>query len=199
MTPEMWRRSDRSTTGGAQRVRRTVVAGGTAVVLGTAALAAGSASPAAADHEFDMPPVLHSPNWIVCAAGVGGGLPAQSVSHAIAVWDPAPDVTVTAGCPNMNVFVQATAYAEEWWGRNDCWVWRSDGDCDGVVISLNSRILDSVPNRAFEWKQTACHEMGHTAALGHRDTELTTCMASGTASINPDAHDLAAIDATYPR
>ena len=75
--------------------------------------------------------------------------------------------------------------------------WRLD--CTWDYIELNARTLSEAEDPDHEWYQTACHEVGHVAGLGHRDGAGTTCMDSYTASISLDQHDIDAIANTYPR
>jgi hypothetical protein len=186
----------RPTTGA--RLRTTLVAGSSALLLGSAALAVGDAGPAEAWHQ-EVYPVLNTPNWTLCAPGYSPpSRPAVAVNWATAVWDQHPELTVTQVCGGFNVFVQSFSYAEDWFGLNVCETW-SGPDCTGMSIYLNARVIDATADPVHEWKQTACHEVGHIAGLGHRDPELTSCMASATASAGPDQHDFDDVAATYPR
>lgn len=198
MTREMRKRRGRLPITATRRVRRTVAAGGAAMALGSAAVG-GGAPPAEAWHEEALPPVLRSQDWRMCPGWTEGQHAVTAFNWAIGQWDPHPELTVTANCSGFNVYYQAASYPEGWLGNNVCEVWRSDGDCDAVTMALNARILDATADPLFEWKQTACHELGHTAALGHRDPDTTSCLAVATTSVAADVHDYEAIANTYPR
>jgi hypothetical protein len=192
-----WKRY-RPGKGRTPRLSRAVIAGGSAMILGSAALGTGTVEPAAASHA-EVFPVLGSQEWRICAPGFSPpSLPAVSVAHAVGQYDPHPELAVFETCTDMNVFIQSASYAEGWWGLTECWEW-GPVDCNSMWIGLNSRILDATADPLHEWKQTACHEVGHVAGLGHRDPDLTSCMASATASAGIDQHDRDAISDTYPR
>lgn len=182
-----------------RKVVRTVVLGGSAVAMGGLVMG----TPAHADHaEGAVTGVLDTTDWRVCNMTGAFGISELSKDTAIALWNNSSELNVVDACTSNNVYWFAQWSPESWYGATICAAWHSGGDCAAKQITMNTRRLDAAADPTWQWKKTACHEMGHVGGLGHRDGEPGSCMASGAAPpivAYPDDHDYAAIEDTYPR
>lgn len=87
-------------------------------------------------------------------------------------------------------------YATTW-----CGGWTSlYTHCDLYAVQFNlTYVADFTQNEA---NKTGCHELGHTAGLGHRfsstDTDNNSCMRQGRSTNRYfDAHDITAVNNTF--
>jgi hypothetical protein len=196
---------------GTRRLSRAVIAGGSAMVLGGAALAAG-ATPAAASHDHDHPSgPLNSPTWRVCQDDTPtfGGIVA--VNWAVALYNSHADLDVArlegtgSACLSQsgaNVFVVDEYWADTMDHFTVCYSPGGPANCHLKVVGLNATLNDAAADPVAQWKKSACHEFGHVAGLGDRSDAFYTgsCMLPGTAppvAQIPDAHDMDAIAVTY--
>lgn len=162
------------------------------VVMSTVVVAA----PAYASHEHTANTgVLNTANWQICVSG--GAALQDGVAQAVAQLNPT-DVNTTyvdchAGTANVTVFTVNST--ETWQGLTECLTGVVNGLCSLKSVKINTRLVST----QAQFRMNACHELGHVAGLGHRNTNAS-CMTQGNAppiATTYDAHDLAAINATY--
>lgn len=87
-----------------------------------------------------------------------------------------------------------------WYGFTDCpsginWL---TGNCDVFRVRFNQTHMTG--HSVDHWRSLGCHELGHTAGLGHRhnsdDTYDNSCMRSDIWPRTFDSHDLDAINSS---
>jgi hypothetical protein len=85
-----------------------------------------------------------------------------------------------------------------WFGITECqsgynWI---NGNCDVFKVRFNTAQMAG--HSLNHWKSLGCHELGHTAGLGHRvagnDSDDNSCMRTPIWPLSYDAHDIAAIN-----
>jgi hypothetical protein len=188
----------------AGRLRRTLVAGGSAMVVGGAGLIVGTSAPAEANHAGTANSgILDTTNWRVCANPALDSGPARAgFQWATELWNDHPELSVVRTCTNSNVTYEVRSFVETWRGLTTCPPGvDADRNCAAKRVQMNTRTINLTPNPPSQYKKTACHEMGHVGGLNHR-AEISSCMNEGLApptSQIPDQHDNDAIAATYPR
>lgn len=147
----------RSRTGGTgtrRRLTRTVVAGGSAMMLGGVGLNLGGTAPAGADHGETYPHgVLYTSNWRVCAGGNTNTLGPMAVGWATAIWNNHPELDVVQTCDNANVGVWYDYFPDPWFGTTAC----MDGpnqfrNCNLTFVALNATQNDNAANPWTQWK-----------------------------------------------
>lgn len=88
-----------------------------------------------------------------------------------------------------------------WSGQTSCqsgynWL---NGNCDVFLVRFDTAIMAG--QGATAWRHLGCHELGHTAGLGHRtssnDTDDNSCLRQGLWNATSlDRHDLDAINSS---
>ncbi|MBO9524015.1 MAG: hypothetical protein J7518_20965 [Nocardioidaceae bacterium] len=111
----------------------------------------------------------------------------------------ADDMTATfEGSGDVDIY-DADYGNTSWFGRTSCpdgvnWL---TGNCDVFKVQFNTRTMTG--RSAGDWLSLGCHELGHTAGLGHRaasnDVDDNSCMRSEIWPRSFDGHDIDAINA----
>ncbi|MQM26605.1 hypothetical protein [Glycomyces albidus] len=116
-------------------------------------------------------------------------------------------MTTSMSCDSLDVRVHDGYYGTsgDWnglAGMADClaYQWWSNV-CEVYRVRYNLTYAAGYSDAT--WDSLGCHELGHTAGLGHRtasnDTDNNSCMRSSVSSSRPrfDTHDVNAIDALW--
>lgn len=139
--------------------------------------------------------VLRSQTWRMCE-NIGGGHPSTGVTHGRGQVNRTVVNSSAVPCSHShNIVVASGNYVEPWLGLTTCTSGHHGGGCDRKRVALNSR---TIPNNANAWRFTASHEFGHVAGLGHRPGEPSPMRNDMLTPITFDAHDIDAINSTYP-
>lgn len=105
------------------------------------------------------------------------------------------DITTKLG-DKSDIFVYDYKYGDNGlYGLTKC---RGGGDpnhlCNVFEVRFNQSTL---PRTVKAWESVGCHELGHTAGLGHRGTSKSSCMREIISEGWPrklDAHDIDAVN-----
>jgi hypothetical protein len=189
-----------------RKVRRALVAGGSALVLGSAGLVGGATGPVGASHGARHGSgVLDTTDWRVCDPLDLGDNRGMARGWAITVWNQHPEISVTylgRNCDQANIFYRAHLMPETWYSQTTCTRPLDPGDnCRRKQTALNMRTIEAAPNPWMQWKKTACQTFGQVGGLGRRFTN-NSCLTEGVSPPIvplPDQHDNDALAATYPR
>jgi hypothetical protein len=127
----------------------------------------------------------------------------SSVGDTASVWgrdelNRARDMNATfTGSGDVEIY-DYTYGDTDWHGITDCpdginWI---NGNCDVFRVRFNQ---SSMAGHSLDhWRSLGCHELGHTAGLGHRkdsnDTYDNSCMREEIWPRSFDSHDLDAIN-----
>lgn len=172
------------------------------------ALLAASASPVQATHGGDsgIGPPDNRTHYVVRVNLTGYA--SQATVHGIVQIDRSVMNATLADGPEIDVRVHDSYYGrtgswEGYAGMANCQEdeWWFDGDCDVYRVRYN---LSYAAGYSYaSWQSLACHELGHTANLGHRsiasDADNNSCMRNQIGYQRPrfDTHDINSINATF--